>query len=95
MKPVTRRTLFRIILAICLFDAGTASIARQALPKKYKLRYWNPYKLWRMRRITAKMLVIMHNNMVVAQLERPGYGKVKIGDTFTIRRPARYAGRVA
>ncbi len=94
MKPATRQTLFRIVLAIHFFNVGMATIARQALPKKYKQPYCHPYKYWKMHRISAAMLVVLHNNMVAAQKISIGRGN-KIGDTFQIRRPARYAGRFA
>ncbi len=96
MKPVTRRTLFRIVLAIHLFDAGLVVAARYALPRKYTLRYYNPYVFWLINKCLMPMaLKTLRRSFVTAQMINRDYDapfSSKIGDTISVRKPSRYVG---
>lgn len=89
MKPCTRATLFRLVLAIRLFDAGLIGAGRYVLPQKYKLLYFDPFIAWQIRKFVPIMLETLKNNFVAAQLIRRAYDAEKIGDTLMIRKSGR------
>ncbi len=81
MSPVTRKTLFRILVALSFYGKGHPWIGRFLLPRKYKLLLIDP-------RIVRATLEVFHPHFVLARLSAlPG---TKIGDTFMVRKPARY-----
>lgn len=86
MKPCTRATLFRLVLAIRLFDAGLIGAGRYVLPRKWKRPYMDPQWERVLRVMSRETLRMMRNSMVMARLLNSGG---KIGDTLMIRKPGR------
>jgi hypothetical protein len=83
---MTRYTLFRVVLAIHLFDVGLVTAARYALPRKYTAPYRDCYIAWKYRKFYAATLAVLHNNFVLHNFSAGG---AKIGDTIILRRPQR------
>lgn len=89
MKPCTRSTLFRLVLAIRLYGCGLSWLGRYVIPRKYKVCV-DARVIRLLRGITFEVLAVLHNNTMAGINARKFKGGGKIGDTISIRRPERW-----
>lgn len=86
MKPMSRKTLLRILLAISLYASGNATAGWYCLPKKYKSHH----------RFFSQMMIAVHRygvQVMARQIENLRLftpGSSKIGEIVFIKKPPRY-----
>jgi len=85
MKPVTRRTLLRILLAISLYSKGHTAAAWYCLPRKYKC--YAPEMAPVIRHMGNMLLEILPRMYQEARKDL----EFMRGDTWAVRPPRRVA----